>query len=60
MTEGARIVAVLDIALPADCIARKLEFIGRFPPDVTISLQRDLEAGRPLEFAQLTGAIPAC
>lgn len=58
MEEVAGIAAALGIALPPGCIAEKLDFIGRFPPDVTSSLQRDLEAGRPSEFAQLTGAIP--
>ena len=48
----------LGIELPPDCIYEKLDFIGRFPPDVTSSLQRDLESGRPSEFAHLTGAIP--
>ncbi|PKB13625.1 ketopantoate reductase [Novosphingobium kunmingense] len=58
MEEVAGIAAVLGIALPPGCIAEKLDFIGRFPPDVTSSLQRDLEAARPSEYAQLTGAIP--
>lgn len=58
MFEVARIATALGIDLPSDCVAEKFDFIARFPPDVTSSLQRDLEAGRPSEFAQLTGAIP--
>lgn len=58
MQEVAAIAAALGIALPDDCVAAKLDFISRFPPDVTSSLQRDLEARRPSEFAHLTGAIP--
>ncbi len=58
MQEVAAIATAQGIALPKDCVARKMEFISRFPPDVTSSLQRDLEAQRPSEFAQLTGAIP--
>ena len=58
MAEVERIAAALGIELPPDCIYEKLDFIGRFPPDVTSSLQRDLESGRPSEFAHLTGAIP--
>jgi 2-dehydropantoate 2-reductase len=58
MAEVERIAAALGIELPPDCIYEKLDFIGRFPPDVTSSLQRDLEAGRPSEFVHLSGAIP--
>lgn len=57
MHEVARIAAAHGVELPRDCVGQKLDFIRRFPPDVTSSLQRDLEAGRPSEFAQLTGAI---
>lgn len=58
MTEVVQVAAALAIDLPPGCIAEKLEFIARFPPGVTSSLQRDLESGRPSEFAHLTGAIP--
>jgi 2-dehydropantoate 2-reductase len=58
MTEVVQVAAALAIDLPSGCIAEKLEFIARFPPGVTSSLQRDLESGRPSEFAHLTGAIP--
>lgn len=58
MHEVAGVAAALGIDLPNDCVASTLDFVSRFPPDVTSSLQRDLEAGRPSEFAHLTGAIP--
>lgn len=58
MEEVAAVAAAFGIALPHGCVATKLDFIGRFPPGVTSSLQRDLEARRPSEFAHLTGAIP--
>lgn len=58
MEEVAFLAAAFGVLLPADCVTAKLDFIGAFPPDVTSSLQRDLEARRPSEFAHLTGAIP--
>jgi 2-dehydropantoate 2-reductase len=58
MDEVAAIATALGISLPAGCVAEKLAFIRRFPPEATSSLQRDLEAHRPSEFAHLTGAIP--
>lgn len=58
MIEVAQVAAAHGVELATDCVTAKLDFIGRFPPDVTSSLQRDLEAGRPSEYAQLTGAIP--
>lgn len=58
MQEVAAIATALGIALPDDCVAAKLDFVSRFPPGVTSSLQRDLEARRPSEFVHLTGAIP--
>lgn len=58
MGEVAAVAAAVGVRLPPDAVAAKFDFISRFPPHVTSSLQRDLEAGRPSEFAQLTGAIP--
>lgn len=58
MGEVAAVAAAIGVRLPPDAVAAKLDFISRFPPHVTSSLQRDLEAGLPSEFAQLTGAIP--
>jgi 2-dehydropantoate 2-reductase len=43
--------------LPNDCVEATLQFVAGFPADVTSSLQRDLEARRPSEFNQLTGAV---
>lgn len=58
MEEVVASATAFGVALPADCVTATLGFVGAFPPDVTSSLQRDLEAHRPSEFAHLTGAIP--
>ena len=58
MEEVAALAAAFGVALPDDCVSAKLEFVSRFPPYVTSSLQRDLEAKAPSEFVHLTGAIP--
>ncbi len=57
MGEVAALAERLRIALPADCVARTLDFVATFPPAATSSLQRDLEAGRPSEFDALAGAV---
>lgn len=57
MHEVAALASAQGIALPPDCAARALDFVASFPPDATSSLQRDLEARRPSEFAALTGAV---
>ena len=45
------------IALPPDYPGHILHFVASFPPDATTTLQRDLEARRPSEYASLTGAV---
>jgi 2-dehydropantoate 2-reductase len=57
MAEIARLASLRQIALPNDCFEATLQFVAGFPADVTSSLQRDLEARRPSEFNQLTGAV---
>lgn len=58
MEEVAALAAAFGVFLPDDCVLAKLDFVSRFPPYVTSSLQRDLEAKAPSEFVHLTGAIP--
>lgn len=43
--------------LPDDVAERILRFVESFPSDATTSLMRDLEMGRPSEYADLTGAV---
>ena len=56
MAEIACIAARKGIGLPPDCVAQTMAFVASFPPEVTSSLQRDLEDRRPSEYASLTGA----
>ncbi|MES2492538.1 MAG: 2-dehydropantoate 2-reductase [Pseudomonadota bacterium] len=58
MREVAAVAAARGVTLTADCVKRTLAFVGSFPECATSSLQRDLLAQRPSEFAALTGAIP--
>lgn len=58
MREIALVAAARGIVLPDDCVERTIAFVASFPRDATSSLQRDVEEGRPSEFAALTGAVP--
>ena len=58
MGEVVAVARARGVALADDCIARTLAFVGTFPAEATTSLQRDLAARRPSEFAHLTGAVP--
>ncbi|MCB2060208.1 MAG: 2-dehydropantoate 2-reductase, partial [Novosphingobium sp.] len=57
MKEIASLASKKGIALPPDCVEKTLDFVAGFPAEATTSLQRDLTAGRPSEFDQLTGAV---
>jgi 2-dehydropantoate 2-reductase len=52
MEEVAAIGRAKGVALPADAIARRLAIIDGLAVDATISMQRDLMAGRPSEFVE--------
>lgn len=58
IAEVAAVAAAHGAALPPDCVATTLAFVGTFPAEATSSLHRDLVARRPSEFDHLTGAIP--
>ena len=45
------------VRLAPDTARRTLDFVARFPDDARTSMMRDLEAGRPSEYASLTGAV---
>jgi 2-dehydropantoate 2-reductase len=56
----AEVVAVgrsLGIDLPADFADDRLRFADGLPASMTSSMHHDLEAGRPLEVAWLSGAV---
>jgi len=45
------------VPLPADAVARTLDFADRMPAEATSSMHRDLVAGRPNELDAQVGAI---
>lgn len=55
--EACHLARHMGIALPGDTAARTMAFIAGFPPEATTSMMRDMEAGRPSEYASLTGAV---
>jgi len=57
MEEIARLGRARRVKLPDDAVARALELLERFPPDATASMQRDIQAGRPSELHDQTGAV---
>ncbi len=57
LREGEAVARASGIALPADVVARSLDFFASLPPDITSSLHEDLLAGRPLEIEFLSGAL---
>jgi len=52
MNEVAEIARRRGVALPDDAVARRLAIIDGLAHDATISMQRDLMAGRPSEFME--------
>lgn len=54
---------ILDVAhgwkipLAPGAVARTMEFVDALPPDATMSLQRDIAAGRPSELEAWNGAV---
>lgn len=57
ITEVAELAGAYGIAFDGQDIQRIMDFVGRFPPDATTSLQRDIIAGRTSEYDALTGAV---
>lgn len=55
--EVCHLAQCMGVTLPHDTAARTLDFIAGFPPEATTSMMRDLAAGRPSEYASLTGAV---
>jgi 2-dehydropantoate 2-reductase len=54
---------ILDVAhgwkipLESDAVERTMEFVDAMPPDATMSMQRDIAAGRPSELEAWNGAV---
>ncbi len=57
MAEVATLAASRGVTLRVGCVDTTLAFVSGFPPSATSSLQRDLMAGVPSEYAHLTGAV---
>ena len=57
MEETARLARARGVKLSADAVARALEIVDRMPADATASMQRDVQAGRPSELFDQTGAV---
>lgn len=57
MQEVAGLARAAGVLLTDPQIEATLAFVGSFPPEVTTSLQRDLEARKTSEYDSLTGAV---
>lgn len=57
MREIWMVARAAGVLLPAEAIARRLEFIEKLPPKTMASMARDLIEGRPSELEQLIGAV---
>lgn len=57
MREIEAVARARKIPLPDDIVARTMAFVDTLPPDGTISLQRDIAAGRPSELEAWNGAV---
>jgi len=55
--EGAAVARARGVAIAPDAVARTLAKIDGTPPASTVSMHRDLAAGRPSELFDQTGAI---
>jgi 2-dehydropantoate 2-reductase len=59
MRETVAVGRAHGVALPEDYAAQRLAFADTVPADMTSSMLHDLEAGRPLELAWLSGGVVA-
>jgi 2-dehydropantoate 2-reductase len=57
LVECERVGRALDVPLPADAVAHTLAELDALPPHVTVSMQRDIVAGRPSELEALTATV---
>ncbi len=57
MEEIAARARARGVRVADDAIATALATVDRFPPTVTASMQRDIQAGRPSELLDQTGAV---
>jgi 2-dehydropantoate 2-reductase len=57
MREVVAVGRALDVPLPGDYAEQRLAFADGVAPDMTSSMYRDLERGKPLEVRWLSGAV---
>jgi 2-dehydropantoate 2-reductase len=57
MEEVAAVARARGVRLREDAVQRALSTIDRLPVDATASMQRDIQAGRPSELLDQTGAV---
>ncbi len=57
IAEGEAVARALGVRLAPDVLARTMAFNDATPPAATVSMHRDLAAGRPSELFDQTGAI---
>jgi 2-dehydropantoate 2-reductase len=57
VTEGANVARARGVALSADVVERTLAWLDRVGWKATVSMQRDLAAGRPSELLDQAGAV---
>jgi 2-dehydropantoate 2-reductase len=57
MEEVTAVARARGVALPADAVARTLAILDGAPAEGTVSMQRDIGAGRPSELDDQTGAV---
>jgi 2-dehydropantoate 2-reductase len=57
MREVDALARARGVRLPADTVEAALRRLDAVPPDATVSMQRDLGAGRPSELDDQAGAV---
>lgn len=57
MEDVARLAAARGVKLHPETVARAMQVVDAMPPESTVSMQRDMLAGRPSELPDQCGAI---
>lgn len=55
--EGAAVARALGVRLAPDAVTKAVALVDRVAPESTASMQRDIQAGRPSELFDQTGAL---
>jgi 2-dehydropantoate 2-reductase len=57
MEEVAAVGRARGVRIPADAVSKATALVDSLKPDATASMQRDIQAGRPSELLDQTGAV---